>query len=256
MKIATFNANSIRARADVVRNWLDANSPDVLCVQETKVQDSEFPVSVFDGSGYEIVFRGQKSYNGVAVFSRHGFENVSFGLDSEPADEPRLADVKVKGINIVNTYIPQGYMVESDKFAYKMEWFKRLRAYFDKKYKPADKLIWLGDLNVAPTDIDVHDPKRLLGHVCFCPEVWGAFENVKSWGFVDLLRKHYPDERIYTFWDYRSKSAFTKDRGWRIDIILAAEKLAKKCTDCYVDREPRGMERPSDHTFLIAEFDL
>ena len=147
-------------------------------------------------------------------------------------------------------------MVDTDKFAYKLEWYRRLRLYIENRYKADDPVVWLGDLNVAPTDIDVHDPKRLLGHVCFRPEVWEAFENVKSWGFVDLLRKHHPDERIYTFWDYRSKTAFTNDRGWRIDGILATEKLAEKCSDCYVDREPRGFERPSDHTFLVAELDV
>ncbi len=256
MKIATFNANSLRARLDIVLNWLDENQPDVLCVQETKVQDCDFPGAAFDNSGYEFVFKGQKSYNGVAVFSKHPIEDVQFGLDDEPFDAPRLAKVRIKDLNIVNTYIPQGFDRKSEKFAYKLEWFARLKKFFENHFSPTDNVLWLGDMNVAPEAIDVHSPKRLLGHVCFCQEVWDAYADVKSWGFSDVMRSLHPDEQIFTFWDYRRKNALEDNVGWRIDHFLATKPLLEKCKSCYVDTKPRTLERPSDHTFVIVEIDL
>ncbi len=255
MKIATFNANSIRSRLEIVKDWLRDNQPDVLCVQETKVQDKDFPLEEFAGSGYEIVFKGQKSYNGVATFSRLPIEEVEYGLDDEPKDEPRIIRTKIKGINIVNTYVPQGNSPESDKFQYKLQWYARLKSYFDKRFTTDDMVAWLGDMNVAPTDIDVHNPTALLGHVCFRPEVWEAFADVKSWGFTDILRKHYPEEIIYTFWDYRGGS-YQNNRGWRIDHILTTPPLTAKSVKCYVDKAPREQDKPSDHTFFTAEFDV
>ena len=256
MKIATFNANSIRSRIDIILNWLDKHQPDVLCIQETKCQDKDFPGEVFDDTDYEFVFKGQKAYNGVAIFSKFPIEECDFGLDSEPVDESRIISVKINNINIINTYIPQGNDRDSEKFQYKLEWFKRFKQYLTNKFKPTNNVIWLGDLNVAPEAIDVHSPERLEGHVCFCSEVWDAFADVKEWGFTDILREKHPDETIYTFWDYRSRTAFENDRGWRIDHILVTPSLVNKCSKVYVDREPRGMEKPSDHTFLVAEFDL
>jgi len=255
MKIATYNANSIRMRLGIVKKWLAEHQPDVLCVQETKVQNSEFPLDEFDGLGYEIAFMGQKSYNGVAIFSKAKPDSVEFGLDEEPRDEPRLVLARFGDVNIINTYIPQGADPESEKYVYKLDWYKRLREFIEKRFTPADKVIWLGDLNVAPTENDVHNPKGLLGHVCFRQETWDAYQNVLDWGFTDILRKHYPDDVIYTFWDYRG-STFVNNRGWRIDHILATDSVAECSVDCYVDKEPRGAEKPSDHTFLVAEFNL
>jgi len=256
MKIATFNANSLRARLDIVLNWLDENQPDILCIQETKVQDCDFPGEAFDACGYEFVFKGQKSYNGVAIFSKLPIEDVQFGLDDEPFDEPRLAKVRIGDLNIVNTYIPQGADPKSEKFAYKLKWFARLKQFFDNHFSPNDNVLWLGDMNVAPEAIDVHAPKRLLGHVCFCEEVWQAYADVKSWGFYDVMRKLHPDEQIFTFWDYRRKNALEDNIGWRIDHFLATAPLLEKCTACYVDTKPRTLERPSDHTFVITELDM
>ncbi len=255
MKIATFNVNSIRSRLEIVKSWLSENKPDVLCVQETKAQDKDFPLDEFAGSGYGIVFRGQKSYNGVATFSRLPIEEVEYGLDDEPKDEPRIIRTKIKGINIVNTYVPQGNSPDSDKFQYKLQWYARLKRYFDKRFTPADMVAWIGDMNVAPTAIDVHNPTGLLGHVCFRPEVWEAYADVKSWGFTDILRKHYPEEVIYTFWDYRGGS-YQNNRGWRIDHILTTPPLTDKSIKCYVDKTPREKEKASDHTVFVAEFDV
>ena len=255
MKIATFNANSLRARLDIVLNWMDQHQPDILCIQETKVQDHEFPGEAFDATDYEYVFKGQKTYNGVAVFSKEPIDEANFGLDDQPSDEARLAHVRIGDLNIVNTYVPQGYERDTDRFQYKLDWFKRLKAYFDNHFTPSDNVVWLGDMNVAPEAIDVHSPDKLLGHVCFCPETWEAFQDVKDWGLTDLLRKHHPDEQIFTFWDYRKKNALKSNMGWRIDHILATKPMAEKCKACYVDTEPRSLPRPSDHTFLIAEFE-
>lgn len=255
MKIVTFNANSIRTRLEIILNWLRENCPDVLAVQETKAQDKDFPIEAINEAGYNCVFKGQKSYNGVAILSPHKITKVTTGLDSEPKDEPRIIAAKINNINIVNTYVPQGRDMESEHFEYKLMWLARLKKYFKAHYKPTDKVVWVGDLNVAPEDIDVHDPVGMRGHVCFNELVTNSLYDITAFGFVDVFRKHNPEGDIYTFWDYRAGSA-RRNKGWRIDHIMATEPMAKKCTACYVDKEPRMLERPSDHTFLIAEFDI
>src|SRR5258706_7206577 len=160
MKLATFNANSIRVRQNAILGWLKTQEPDILCVQETKVQDHEFPKVPFEEAGYGVHFRGMKSYNGVAILSREKPQSVTLGLGGETdADEPRLAHARFKDFSVINTYIPQGYLIESPKYAYKLEWFTRLRRYFEKNFSPKDPVIWCGDLNVAPRDIDVHHPE-------------------------------------------------------------------------------------------------
>jgi len=254
MKVASFNVNSLRARLTLVLQWLDEYQPDVLCVQETKVQDTDFPTDAFDKTKYKYVFKGQKSYNGVAVFSRSEISNVQFGFDDEPKDQPRLIKAEINGIVIVNTYIPQGYLPESEKFEYKLNWFNRLLNFFDNNFKPTDPVLWVGDFNVAPQPMDVYDPEALLGHVCFHPDVHKALEKVMQWGFVDVFRTHCSEPGHYTLWDYRVRNSFKRNLGWRLDHIMATEPLAKKSTACYIDKEPRLAERPSDHTPIIAEF--
>lgn len=256
MKIASFNVNSLRARLEIVHDWLKTQNPDVLAVQETKVQDKDFPLDAFADLDYHIVFKGQKSYNGVAIFSKTEPENVSFGLDDKPKDEPRLIQAQINGITIVNTYIPQGHLPDTDKFRYKLDWFKRLQTYFETHFTPKDPVVWLGDLNVAPEAIDVHDPKRLLGHVCFCPEVTQAFYAIRDWGFTDTFRMLCQDEGQYTFWDYRAGNSVERNRGWRIDHIMVTQPLVDKCTACDVDKTPRLKERPSDHTPIMATLEL
>ena len=254
MKVASFNVNSLRARLTLVLQWLDEHQPDILCVQETKVQDTDFPTDAFDRTEYKYVFKGQKSYNGVAVFSRSEISNVQFGFNDEPKDQPRLIKAEINGIVIVNTYIPQGYLPESEKFEYKLNWFNRLLNFFDNNFKPTDPVLWVGDFNVAPEPMDVYDPEALLGHVCFHPDVHKALEKVMQWGFVDVFRTHCSEPGHYTFWDYRARNSFKRNLGWRLDHIMATEPLAKKSIACYIDKEPRLAERPSDHTPIIAEF--
>ncbi len=257
MKIATFNANSIRARMPVIQRWLAASRPDVLCVQETKVVDEDFPAAEIGSLGYRAVYRGEKSYNGVAVLSRHEIEGVSCGFDGNGSDEgTRLIAVRVMGVDIVNTYVPQGTSPDSDRFQYKLQWFGRLLDYFSRRFMPGGRLVWLGDFNVAPEPIDVHDPKRLLGHVGYHPDEHRALAAVKSWGFVDIFRKHHPEAGHYTFWDYRVRDSVARGLGWRVDHIWATGAMAALSVDASIDREPRTWEKPSDHTPLVAEFSL
>jgi exodeoxyribonuclease-3 len=256
MKIATFNANSIRSRMDVILAWLDEHQPDALCIQETKVQDQDFPHQPIEDAGYHVVFKGEKAYNGVALISRVAATEVSFGLDDVPRDEPRLLHAKIGPVHIVNAYVPQGREIDNPMYKYKLEWFARLRRYFDRHFKTTDMLIWAGDLNVAAEPIDVHSPELYGNHVCFHDAARAAFANCRSWGFVDVFRKHHPEPGQFTFFDYRTPNAVQRGIGWRIDYLLASSALAKKSAGAMIDVQPRMENKPSDHTFLSATFDV
>ena len=256
LKVATYNANSIRTRLEQVLDWLRRESPDVLCVQEIKVQDEDFPAQAIRDAGYHVAFRGQKAHAGVAIISREEPRAVAYGLDDggQP-DEPRLVRALIAGVPVVNTYVPQGRSPDSEHFQYKLEWLARLRAFFERHYAPDEPLLWMGDLNVAPEPIDVHDPKRLEGHVDFHPEARAALERVREWGFVDVFRRHHADEPgQYSFSDYRVRVALERGIGWRVDHIWATAPLARRSTRSWIDVDARRAERPSDHTFLVAEF--
>jgi exodeoxyribonuclease-3 len=256
VKVASFNVNSIRVRLPLVLEWLRQTQVDVLAMQETKTPDHEFPASAFEQIGYRCAFRGQKGYNGVAVAARQPITDVEFGLASEPRDESRLIKARVAGLTLVNTYVPQGYLPASDRFQYKLDWFTRLLDYFRAWLRPTDPVAWVGDLNVAPRPIDVYDPETLAGHVCFRPEAREALERVMAWGLMDVFRMHCREAGQYTYWDYRPGNPFKRNRGWRLDHIMATEPLARRCVACYVDKGPRAAARPSDHTPIIAEFEL
>lgn len=257
MKIATFNANSIRSRLTIVLEWLKANNPDVLCIQETKVTDDLFPAAEFRAAGYSVVFRGEKSYNGVCLVSRVPASEVSFGLDDggQP-DAARLVSAKVGAVRIINTYVPQGREIDHEMYQYKLEWFRRLRKHFERHFKPSQKVVWVGDLNVAPEEKDIYNAAEQENHVCFHVDVRREFEAAKAWGFVDIFRKHHPEAGQYTFFDYRTLNAVKRGMGWRVDHVLATASLAARSTSATIDLGPRLAEKPSDHTFLFAEFDL
>lgn len=254
--VATWNVNSIRSRLHALLPWLERVGPDVVCLQETKAQDADFPLAAMEGAGYRVAFCGEKSYNGVAILSKRPIENVRCGFDDEgPADEARLITGEVNDISIVNTYVPQGRDVDHPMYAYKLAWFGRLLTLFERRFSPDQPLLWMGDLNVALEEIDVWDPKRLLGHVCFNPQVTEALEAVKSWGLVDLFRKHVPDPGQYSYYDYRAKDAIAQGKGWRIDHILATKPLAERSVTTWIDLDPRTGERPSDHTPMLVELE-
>jgi len=258
-KIATFNANSIRSRLDQILDWLNREHPDVLCVQETKVQDKDFPAQPIEDAGYHVIFNGQKAYSGVAILSRTTPEHVIAGFDDgeEDTDAPRLLRGVYHGVTVVNTYVPQGRDVDSEHFQYKLHWLARLRALFERHYSPDDLLVWVGDLNVAPEDIDVYDPKGLRNHVDFHPDAQAALENVRQWGLVDVFRQYHAGEpKQFSYFDYRANNPIERGIGWRIDHIWATKPLAAKSTRAWIDVEARKAERPSDHTFVVAEFAL
>jgi exodeoxyribonuclease-3 len=258
MRFATFNVNSLRARFPVLVRFVEKAAPDILCLQETKVRDELFPLPEFEELGYRVVYRGEKSYNGVAIATRSPVQSVRFGLDDglDGPDEPRIVAVHLDGIDIVNTYVPQGHSEDSPKFQYKLRWFERLLAYFQRHYSVHHRLLWTGDLNVAPSPLDVHDPKGLLGHVCYHPEVHQRFQALMDWGFVDVFRKHRPDPGEFSFYDYRVPNAMQRKLGWRIDHLLATPALAQHSRDAWIDLEPRTWEKPSDHAPVLCDLDI
>ena len=256
MKFATFNTNSIRARLPIIMDWLSREQPDVLCLQETKVQDKDFPAKNFEQVGYQAIFKGQKSYNGVAIISKLPLDDIKLNLSNEEDEEARFVDARIQDIRIMNVYVPQGFAPRTQKFDYKLRWFKALLAYIQKNYNPGLPLLLAGDFNVALEPIDVFDPEGLRGEVGFHPDEQFIMQELLGWGFVDIFRKHKPDGGHYTFWDYRIPNAFKRKMGWRIDYILATASLAEKSHNAWIDTEARLLDKPSDHTFLVAEFHL
>jgi len=257
VRIATFNANSVRTRLTTILKWLRKNGPDVLCLQETKVQDKDFPAEAFIDAGYHVEFRGGKSYAGVALLSRSKPGEVVFGLDDggEP-DGNRLVAAKVGSVCVVNTYVPQGRDIEHPMFRYKLEWFGRLRSFFDRHFTPRMRVVWVGDLNIAPEAIDIHNAEKQADHVCYHADARAAFAKACEWGFVDVYRKHHPEPGRYTYFDYRFPHLVKANKGWRVDHILATPSLASKSVDAWIDLQPRLRPIPSDHTFVVADFDV
>jgi exodeoxyribonuclease-3 len=255
MKIATWNVNSIRRRLPLVLDWLEKARPDVLCLQETKVLDADFPAEPLRAAGYHVMFRGRKAYNGIATLSRSAPEEVLHGLHEGPDNEDdRVLLTSIDGVRIVNTYVPQGFKINTDKYAFKLEWFGRIRRYFEERLSPADPAIWTGDLNVAPEPIDVYHPDRRVNDVDFHIDARIAYKHAVGWGFVDVFRKLHPERVQYTYWDY-FRNALQNNWGWRIDHILATPVLAERCRAADVDLEPRKADGASDHTVMWAEFD-
>ncbi len=256
MKIATFNANSIRARLDIVLDWLKSEKPDVLALQETKVMDPDFPREPFVKAGWHLAIRGQKSYNGVAFISREPLDDIRLALDPKnPEEEARYISARWKGILLVNTYVPQGFLIDSPKFQTKLKFYADLKKHFAKSIKKTDPVLWMGDLNVAPTEIDLWDPERNQEHVCFHPLARKALQETMGDTWIDLFREKEKGPDHYTFWDYRQPDTLAKNKGWRIDHIMGTQPMVKRLRRIWIDREPRKRERPSDHTFLAAEFE-
>jgi exodeoxyribonuclease-3 len=254
LTIATWNVNSIRARTERVIPWLDANKPDVLCMQELKVEADKFPTEAFTQIGYQVVLHAQKTYNGVAIVSRVAATDVRVGLDDGiDDDQARLISATIGGIRVASVYAPNGQTVGSDKYEYKLQWMDRLRRWLDDKNDRGQPLALCGDFNVAPEAKDVHDPVAWAKETLFHVDARVALERVRTWGLVDLFRLHHHEAGYYSWWDYQML-AFPKGRGLRIDHIFATESLARRCQSCWIDREARKGQKPSDHAPVVATF--
>jgi len=252
MKIAAWNVNSLKVRLPHVLDWLAANQPDVLCLQETKQEDKDFPAQVLKEAGYESLFAGQKTYNGVAILSKIPGTEVQIGIPGFADTQQRVLAATVGDIRIVCVYVPNGQSVDSDKYQYKMQWLEALTGWLRGELVKYPKLALLGDYNIAPEDCDVHDPKAWEGQVLCSPAERAAYAGLISLGMRDAFRLFPQEEKSFSWWDYRM-AAFRRNMGLRIDHILLSEALAGHCTSCWIDKSPRKLERPSDHTPVIAE---
>lgn len=256
MKIATWNVNSINARLEHLLGWLADTQTDVVCLQETKCVDEGFPFDALKEAGYDAAFMGQKSYNGVAILSKHKIENVQKNFPDDESDAPkRLIAATINGVRIVNTYIPNGTELWTDKFTFKLDWLQRLRRYFDETCSTNDRVLLCGDFNVAPDELDVWSVQAWTGKLHFSKPERAAIHHVKQWGFVDVFRQINGDAQEFSWWNYR-EGAWQRNRGLRMDHIWTSEPLAEKCTACWIDKAPRSLERPSDHTPVVADFKL
>ncbi|MGQ9483542.1 MAG: exodeoxyribonuclease III [Desulfosoma sp.] len=256
-KAATFNVNGVRARLDQLMAWISQQHPHVLCLQETKCQEAVFPRQALEALGYEVLIKGEKSFNGVAVLTRKTPKSVIMKTGDAVVDgEARFLAAQVHGIWVVNTYVPQGRAPDDPAFRYKLDFLDRVGRWIQERFSPQDPLVWTGDLNVAPEAMDVYDPKRLEGEVGFHPEERAKLKDIMAWGLVDLFRRMHPQVKQFTFWDYRLPKSFDRNLGWRLDHMLVTEPMAHRCVECFVDPGPRAQSKPSDHTPLVAVFDL
>lgn len=259
MRIATWNVNSIRTRLERVLKFLCRHQPDILCLQELKCTDEQFPGEVFLEAGYHAALAGQKTYNGVAILSRDEPANIQRGL-CDGVDDPqaRFVAADIAGLRVMSIYVPNGATVESEKFAYKLEWFARLSAMLTREHSPGDRLIICGDTNVIRDDADAENPAAWAQTVLAVPPVRQAFERLLEWGVVDVFREHNPDGHVYSWWDYRNLG-FPRNDGLRLDHVLATPCLAEKCRDAFADRDERKGskdDKPSDHCPVVVDFDI
>jgi exodeoxyribonuclease-3 len=251
-KIATWNVNSIRVRLPQVLNWLKTAAPDIVALQETKVTDDKFPVDEIQAAGYHVLFSGQKTYNGVALLSRFKGDDVITDLPHLDEPQRRVLGATYGNTRVLNVYVPNGSSVGSDKYLYKLNWFKHLHYCISDNLKHFPRLIILGDFNIAPEDRDVYDPMVWAGKIIVSPQERAALQELLNLGLHDTFRLFEQAPMLFSWWDYRA-GAFQRNRGLRIDLVLASAAL--HCTACMIDIAPRGLERPSDHAPVIATFD-
>ena len=253
--LATWNVNSLRVRLPHLEAWLATTGIDALALQETKLRDEEFPGSEVERLGLQGVWHGQRTYNGVALLSRSAAQDVVRGMPGFEDEQARVIAGTVEGVRIIDVYVPNGQTVGSEKYEYKLRWLEGLRKYLGETLTAHSLVAVLGDFNVAPEDRDVHDPKAWEGQVLVSPAERAALGRLTELGLADVFRGFPQAERSFSWWDYR-QAAFRRNAGLRIDLILASPALARRCTACRIDAGPRRAERPSDHTPVIATFDL
>ncbi|MBI3894257.1 MAG: exodeoxyribonuclease III [Candidatus Wallbacteria bacterium] len=254
MKVASWNVNSVRTRLERLLAFLDRHQPDVVCLQELKVETGKFPYEPLRAAGYHAVVNGQKTYNGVALLSRGEPQDRLLGLDDGVEDpQARLVAATFGGVRVISAYVPNGSEVGSEKWEYKLAWYGRLRRYLDSRLDAGQPVALCGDFNVAPEERDVHDPALWAPTVLFCPEARGCLATVADWGLADTFRLHDQEGGKFSWWDYRM-GAFHRNWGVRIDFILASRPLAERCSGAWIDRDERKGTQPSDHAPVLATF--
>lgn len=255
MKIATWNVNSMNVRQPQVFEWLQANDPDVLVLQEIKQLAEKFPAAALRDMGYESVASGQKTYNGVAVISKTAPRDPVTDFPDFEDPQRRVLASTTGDVRIINLYVPNGSEVGSDKYDYKLRWLASLGNFLREELKHNENVVVLGDFNIAPADEDVHDPEKWGDAILCSPLERQALATLLELGLTDVFRKFEQPENTFSWWDYRA-AGFRRNAGLRIDLILTSAAMTKRCTKCFVDKEPRAWERPSDHAPVLAEFDL
>jgi exodeoxyribonuclease III len=254
LKLATWNVNSLAVRLPQLLAWLDAHRPDALVLQETKLTDDKFPVAEIEAAGYNAQWFGQKTYNGVALLSRHAADNVVKNIPGFGDEQARVIAATVDGVRTIGAYFPNGQAPDSDKFAYKMRWMEALRDWVRAELAASPQLVLMGDFNIAPEDRDVHDPVAWAGQIHCTPEEREHFRQFVGLGLVDAFRLFEQPPKSWSWWDYRNL-AFRKNQGLRIDHVLVSEALKPRVTACTIDKAPRKNERPSDHAPVVVTLD-
>ncbi|CAB4873413.1 unannotated protein [freshwater metagenome] len=254
MRVATWNVNSLKARLARVEEWLADVQPDVLCMQETKLADDAFPALTFQAMGYESAHHGQGQWNGVAILSKVGLDNVvpNFADGQAPDAEARLITATCAGVRITSVYVPNGRSLDHDHYQYKLAWMARLRAHVAQNSSPTDQVVVTGDFNIAPDDRDVHDPAKMVGATHVSPAEREELDALCRWGMTDIFRHHHQDPKLYSWWDYRAGD-FHMGRGLRIDLILGTAPVVARSTFCVIDRNARKGTSPSDHAPVLVD---
>ena len=250
IKLATWNVNSLNVRLPHVLDWLRENPIDVLCLQETKQEDSKFPYDDLKSAGYNAIHNGQKTYNGVAILSTHEMTDVEHGIAGFDDEQKRVISATINDVRVVCVYIVNGQAVDSEKYEYKMRWLKALIAWLADELVKYPNLVLLGDYNIAPEDRDCHDPAAWIGQILVSPREREMFEKIIALGLHDSFRLFEQPEKSFSWWDYRMMG-FRRNFGMRIDHILVSDALKEKCESCVIDKAPRKLERPSDHTPVV-----
>ena len=264
MLIATWNVNSVRTRISQIKNWIKHANPDILCLQETKVIDDDFPKKPFEDLGYQVIVNGQKSYNGVAIISRFKIENVNKGFISETAGESttgkfnqqkRLISAFIEGLKIINVYVPNGSSINSDKFDYKIKWLNHLSSFLDEQIREDDLVCLVGDFNIAPCEVDIHSPQKYEGGIMASKMEREALNNVLKGRFIDSFRIFEKNTGHWSWWDYRN-NAYELNKGWRIDHIYISKNLSSKLKSCVIERNQRENLQPSDHAPVLINLEI
>ncbi len=255
MKVATWNVNSLKVRLPHVLDWLAASEVDVLCLQETKTTDENFPVDEITAAGYHVAYSGQKTYNGVAILSKLPATDIITDIAGLDDPQRRILGATIDGVRVLDLYVVNGQEVGSEKFEHKLFWLDKVTDHIRVQLQEHEQFVVVGDFNIAPDDRDVYDPEAWHERIlCSTPER-NALQKIIDLGLTDTFRLFEQAENSYSWWDYRA-AAFRRNRGLRIDLVLASQSLVKNCVSCEIDKEPRSLERPSDHTPVIAEFSL